>query len=340
MNAIVGLDIGSHTIKLIEIARNGNEFTLLAAGSMPTPSKTAVNPASVDNEAIASVIRQLIKETGVKTTDVNVALPESQVFTRVISMPKLSNKELATSIQWEAEQYIPLPLDQVNLDFSILRDGSNTKTGKMDVLLVAAPHVLIDRYMTILDMAELTAVAAETEIIAFSRSLIRSVPINKNVLILSLGAQTTDIAIGRNGILTFTRSISAGGDAITRAIAQAFEFSTIQAEEYKKTYGLKKDVLEGKLVVAIQPIIDTIANEMKRAIAFFEETYEEEHIDVVLLSGGSAKLPGLVPYLTQIGGKETQLANPWVGITKDIRFSALNTEGPVFSVAVGLAVRT
>lgn len=339
MNSLVGLDIGSHTTKLIELTKNGSEYSLSAAGSMPTPPKSGTAGTQVDLEAVSYVVRQLIKETGVKTTDVNVALPESQVFTRVISMPQLSTKELASSIQWEAEQYIPLPLDQVNLDYVILRGADNSKTGKMDVLLVAAPKSLIQRYMTILDMVELNAVAAETEIIASTRALTRSVPANKNILIISIGAQSTDLAIVRGGILAFTRSISAGGDAMTRAITQTFEFSVLQAEEYKKTYGLKAEILEGKLARAIAPIMDTVVSEMKRAIAFFEETYKDERIDVILLSGGSAKLPGLVPFIAQTSGKETQMANPWVGITKDIRFSVLNNEGCVFSVAVGLALR-
>lgn len=335
----IGLDIGSHAVKLIEISRTPTGIQLLAAGSMPTPPKALTSPVAADLEALAYVIKQLVKETGAKSEEVNVALPESQVFTRVIDVPQLSSRELTSAIQWEAEQYIPLPLDQVNMDFTIIRDAKMTGTGKMEVLLVAAPKALIERYMSLLEMADLVPIAAETEIIAYSRSLAKSVANLKNVMIISIGAQTTDLAILHGGLLIFARSVAAGGDALTRALAQNLDFTSVQAEEYKRTYGLQKGVLEGKLVIALEPIMGTVLNEVKRAIAYFGERYANERIEAIVLSGGSAKLPGIVSYMTESVNIETQLANPWVGIQKDARFGVLNSEGTAFAVAVGLALR-
>ncbi|MBP9814659.1 pilus assembly protein PilM, partial [Candidatus Woesebacteria bacterium] len=174
MKSLLGLDIGSHSIKLIEIARSGSTNTLLAAGSIPTPPKALSSPLEGDRQAIAAAIRQLIHDTGAKSSSVALALPESQVFTRVIQVPALSSRELTSAISWEAEQYIPLPLDQVNIDYSVLRDAKETGTDKMDVLLVACPKTLLEKYLSIIEMAELIPVAAETEIIATSRALVRS----------------------------------------------------------------------------------------------------------------------------------------------------------------------
>lgn len=339
MDSIIGLDIGSHSIKLVEIGRRKDEAILLAAGSIPTPPKAilAVNPE--DLESIATVVKKLWKETGAMTKNVNIALPESQVFTRVIEVPQLSDRELTSAIKWEAEQYIPLPLDQVTVDFTILREARETGTNKMEVLLVASPKTLVEKYVTILELAELTPVAVETEIIAASRSLIRSTGSVRTVMIVSLGAQTTDLAILRNGIFSFTRSISSGGEALSRAVAQAFGFEISQAEEFKKTYGIEKDKLEGKLLTAVAPIMDTIISEMKRAIAYYQEKYKDENIGVAIISGGTAKVPGMVVYMAEKLGVEVQLANPWLGIVRDPRFHVLDAEGPVFSVAVGLAFR-
>lgn len=339
MNSILGLDIGSHNVKLIELAKDTSGVTLLAAGSMPTPPKTLSSNLDIDQQALAHLIRELIKGTGAKTTDVNISLPESQVFTRVIEMPSLSTRELTSAIKWESEQYIPLPMDQVNMDFTILSDGKDSGNGKMKILLVAAPKALTERYMQIMELAELTPIAAETEIIALSRCLVRSVPTVPNIMILSFGAQTTDIAIVKKGTLTFTRSMSAGGDALTRAISESLDFTLLQAESYKKTYGLDKSVLEGKIVAVVKPVMETIIAETKRAIGFFEETYKNEHISVMLLTGGNSKLPGLIPYLAENTGIEVQQGNPWVGIRKDPRFSVLDSEGPLFAVAIGLALR-
>jgi type IV pilus assembly protein PilM len=340
MSAVIGLDIGSHNIKLIELENKGSTSTLLSAGSMPTPPKSVSSTLSVDEQSLIFVIQTLIKETGAKASDVNIALPESQVFTRVIEVPSLSQRELSSAIRWEAEQYIPMPIDQVNIDYTILRDARDTATGKMDVLLVAAPKTLVNRYMNIIDQLNLTPISAETEIIASSRALVRSTPTLKYIMVVSFGAQTTDIAIIRSGIILFTRSVAAGGDSLSRALTQTLDFNLIQAEEYKKTYGLSASVLEGKLLTAFRPIMDTIIEEIRRAIGFFEEKQKGDHIEAILLSGGSAKLPGLVPFIAESLGVEVQIANPWVGITKDNRFSILNSEGPLFSVAVGLALRT
>ncbi len=339
MSSVIGLDIGSHTIKMIELAYDKGEYSLLAAGNAPTPPKALTSNVAADTEAVAVSIKKLLKDAGCKSKSVNVALPESQVFTRVIEVPPLSARELTSAIQWEAEQYVPLPLDQVNIDFTVLRDAKQTGRNVMEVLLVAAPKALLDRYLTIIEYADLSPNGAETEIIAASRGLIRSTQNIRNVMVVSLGAQTTDLAILRGGVLAFTRSISAGGEALSRAVAQGLDFNLSQAEEFKKTYGLEPDKLEGKIVAAAKPIMDTIIVEMKRAMAFFQEKYKEERVESIILSGGTARLPGMVVYIAESMGTETQLANPWVGIRKDARFGVIESEGPTFTVAVGLALR-
>jgi len=339
MNTTIGLDIGSHSIKLIELAKEGNQVALLAAGSMPTPPKSLSSSLQSDVESLAVAVKQLMRDTGAKSRDVNIALPESKVFTRVIEVPQLSPRELTSAIKWEAEQYIPLPLDQVNLDYTILRDGKTTGTNKMEVLLVAAPKTLIDRYLTIVELSGLHAAGAETEIIATSRAVARSMPTVKTIMIVSLGSQTTDIAIIKNGTLTFTYSVSAGGEAITRSIAQSLDFNLTQAEEYKRTYGLQADKLEGKIIAAAKPIMDTIVNEMKRAVAFYEEKNKDQPIETIMLGGGTSRLPGMIIYLAQAMNYEVQLVNPWIGIVREPRFNVLQNEGPNFCIAVGLALR-
>lgn len=341
MTSNIGLDIGSRSIKLIELEKQGNAINLLSAGSMPAPAKTLNLTVEADAEAMAFTIKKLVKATGARSRSVNISLPESQVFTRVIEMPPLSDKELASALQWQAEQYIPLPLDQVNMDFSVLRGVRETGTNKIEVLLVASPKALIERYLNYLELAELNAEAIETEIIAVSRSLLRSMTTVRSALVVSLGHQTTDLAILRQGVLAFTRSISAGGDAISRALEQGLGLEISQAEEFKKAYGLEPDKLEGKILAAVKPVMDTIISELRRSIAFYQERNPNERVEVILLAGGSAKIPGMVVFIAEnMGlGIEVQLANPWLGINRDKRFSVLDADGPSFCVPVGLALR-
>lgn len=339
MATALGLDIGSHSLKLIELVKDKSSVNLLAAGSVRTPANALTSGNPADILAVAEAIKKLIKETGAKAEKVNIALPESQVFTRIIEVPELSSRELTSAIKWEAEQYIPLPLDKVTVDFNILRTAKETGTNKMEVLLVASPKVVIEKYLSILEQADIVVDSVETEIIATSRALSRSLTNIKTGLVVSLGAQTTDFAILRQGVMAFTRSISAGGEALSRALAQGLGFEMIQAEEFKKTYGLEKDKLEGKIVMAAKPIMDTIIGEITRAMAFYQEKYRNEEIKLVTLCGGTARLPGLVIYLAQSLNLEVQIANPWIGIGREARFRVLDNEGAVFTVAVGLALR-
>lgn len=339
MNTALGIDIGSHTIKVIEIASDKNGATLINAATIPTPPKVIGSSSEIDIATVATAVRKVVHDIGTKSKSVHLALPESQVFTRVIEVPQLSRQELSSSIKWEAEQYIPLPLDQVTMDFSILRESKDTGTNMMQVLLVAAPKILLDKYISYIEHADLGVVSIETEIISACRAVARSVSTVKTAMIVSLGAQTTDLAIMRNGVIAFTRSISAGGESLSRALVQGLGFHQNQAEEFKKTYGLDRRHLEGKIVEAVRPIMDTIISEIKRAMAFYQEKYNGDRVDVVALSGGTARLPGMVVFMAEQIGIETQIANPWVGIKKDARFAALDNEGPIFCVAAGLALK-
>lgn len=340
MGISLGLDIGSHSIKLVELARDGKNLKLLTAGSILAPAKSATANLTADLEALAVVIKKLINDTGCKSRNVNIALPEAEVFTRVIEMPSLSSRELASALQWEAEQYIPLPLSEVNLDYSILRDVKTTGINKMDVLLVACPKTLLERYLKFLELAGLFVDNVETEIIAVTRALNPTLTRLPAALIVSLGAQTTDLAIIRAGVLNSIRSVSAGGNAVSRALSQTLGLELGQAEEFKKTYGLEKDKMEGKIVAAAFPVINIIISEIARAIGFYQEKHPGEILKTLILTGGTAKTPGLVKYLVeQIGGSiEVQLANPWLEINKDTRFNVLENEGSTFTVAVGLAL--
>ena len=182
----------------------------------------------------------------------------------------------------------------------------------------------------------------ETEIISASRALLPPTTIGKplTLMVVNMGAKSTDLSILKAGIIAFTRSMPTGGESFTKALAQDFGFPMPQAEEYKKTYGLEKDKLEGKVFRSLQPLFNVIVDEVKRAITFFQNKFPDEIISTIIISGGSAKLPGLVSTLVDAVGIETQVGNPWVRIDKDpARFAKLEEEGSVFVVAAGLAMR-
>lgn len=336
-----GLDIGTHSIKAVQLRHTSPKPTLVAAGTVITPNKSLVSESHEDQELIASAIRKLIGEARISTKKVVVALPESQVFTRVVELPHLSDHELSSAINWEAEQYVPVPLSEVQMDWQILsRPAKSEDKSKMEVLLVAAPKMLIERYLKVVKLCELTPIALETEITAVARSLVPTIEYSPTTLIISIGASTTDLCIVRAGQIAFTRSIATGGTALARAVAQDLGFEMDQAEEYKKTYGLDVSQLEGKVMQAIKPVFDLIVNEIRRALAYYAGKQPSDPVKRAVLSGGSAKLPGIVVYLANALGIEVQIGNPWTSVAlPQAQQDKLIDSGPTYAVSVGLALK-
>lgn len=334
-----GLDIGSNSIKVVELARRGDHLALVAAGTTPTPPNALISEANEDLVALAETIKKLHRDIRLTSNHVVLALPEAQVFSRVVEMPNLTEAEVASAIKWEAEQYVPIPLSEVNIDWQIL-SSPDPKSNKIDVLLVAAPTMLVNKYLQVLKMADLHAISFETEIIAVSRSLVSNTVGSPTTLIISIGASTTDLTAVRGGQISFTRSIATGGMALTRAVAQDLGFEMDQAEEYMKTYGLDSTQLEGKLTAAIKPVFDVVVNEIRRAVAYYIGKNPNDPIKRIIVSGGAAKLPGMVVYLAEELGIEVQMGNPWEGVElPETLSSKLVDAGPTYAVAVGLAMK-
>lgn len=345
-----GLDFGSHTLKAVELTKHGEDFHLMAFGSTPTPAGVVLSESELDQKELVKAIGHLVKEIGIKNRNVATAFPESQIFTRVIEIPAMSEKELASAIRWEAEQYVPMPLSDVKISWMVLEKGKTQKakgksengTVKMKVLLVAAPLTLIDRYMKIMRLSGLTPIAFETEIVAIARAFSPKKDQVPPTMIVSIGASTTDLCIVDRGIIQFTRSIGTGGVALARAVAQELGFEMTQAEEYKKSYGLLENQLEGKIMNTIKPVFDVIVNEIDRARLSYQTHQATSVMKRVVLTGGSAQLPGIVVYLAENLGVEVQIGNPWenVIIPEKLKEKADQLENQVnYAVAVGLAMK-
>lgn len=333
-----GLDIGTSSIKAVWFSRETKGFFLQAAQTIPAPLRGMNSESPLDQEEMAKAIRAIVTEAKISTRYVNVALPENQVYTRVIEMPPLSDKELSSAIYWEAEQYIPVPLSTITLDYKVLKRPQGGNLEKMQVLLVGAPTAVIDKYETVLNLAGLSINAVETELLSLVRALVVEEQ-SPATLLVAIGAVSTSLAIIHNNMLVFAYSLPTGGVALSRAIASDFGFAIQQAEEYKKVYGLADSTVGGKIGKVTEPILSSILTEMKKALSFYGNKFPDDPIKQIILSGGSARLPGLATYFTSNTGIETATANPWKilveqEVTKDIIENA-----PEYTIAVGLAMR-
>lgn len=339
LNKSIGLDIGLTNIKAISLSRQNNNFVLDGFSVMPSPPKGIFSEAPSDEAELAAAIKKTVDNLKVNNKSVNIAFSDNKVYTKVIEMPVLSDKELSHAIYWEAERHIPVALSTITLVWSVLKRPIGTSTDeKMQVLVVGAPTNLISKYQKILQMAKLTLNSIETETLAIVRVLVS--PGLPPTMIVSIGAVNTSLAIIRDGILVFTYSIPTGGNAISKSIEADFGLTQSQSEEYKKTYGFSKVGAGQKVGKSAEPILSSILLETKKALAFYSQKYKNDSlIQQILLSGGTARLPGIDIYFAENLGIETVVANPWkIFGGRPLPSDILNNSSD-FTVALGLAMR-
>lgn len=335
---MVGLDIGSKTIKAVELAREGENWKLLASGVIGH-SGDAVEHLKEDKElsSLAEIIKKLFNEARISSKTVAVSIPESQVFTRTITFPMLTDQEIDSAVQWEAEQYIPIPLKEAVIQHQILERRENATPPGVSVLLVAAPRTLVEKYTRVAQLAGLVPTGAESSLMAATRAL---APLDRTVMIIDLGARSTDMAIVKNGMLSFSRSVATAGEALTRSVAQTLGVEYQQAEAYKRTYGLASNQLEGKVKGALDPVFKMVTDEIKKAIHFYQTEEKGEAPKTVILSGGTSGMPEAVGVLTNLLGLEVVVANPFQNVVVESGAAkTLAPFAPLYSIAVGLAMR-
>lgn len=334
----VGLDIGSKTIKIIELDKKGSGWSLKGAGVVGYSGNSPENfTDEKELTAMSDIVRKLVNEARVSKRNVILSLPESQVSTQLIKFPLLSDKEIASAVKWEAEQHIPFPIDDAVVQHKVIERNEQKTPPEVIVLLLAAPQALVEVYMTVAKMAGLEVKAVETELVALSRSL---APLDKTVLIMDLGARSTDIGICRKGNLMFTRSIATGGEAFTRAIGQSMSMDVSQAEQYKKTYGLSQAQLEGKVKTALEPVINMVVDEVKKAIHFYKTEEKAQSPQSIILTGGGTGLNELVSVLSAKLGLEVVIGNPFSKVDLSATASKnIANYAPLYAAAVGLGIR-
>jgi len=342
---VVGLDLGVHNFKGVEVKKDKGKLELVKFGMGEAAGSNLLSGSDVELAKYSQALKTFFDESGFTTPNVVVAIPESGVFTRVIKVPKMTDKELKSAVPYEAEQYIPLPLKDVNFDYQVLDETKETKDNKgtMEVLLVAATKSLVEKYVKIIKDARLIPIGLEPETLALSRVVGDTKDQPNPSVIVTIDTNSTTVIVTYKGVVRFTRNISTGGDALTRAIVQSLGFDFTQAEEYKKTYGLDANQVDGKVFTAIKPVFDIILGEIKRAFFFYTTHNSDVNIRRVVVCGGTALMPGLLYYLTTNLNLEVELADPWQKITfpsklaKEKQF--LSEKGPFFVTAVGLATK-
>lgn len=340
-NKSVGLDIGLNEIKAVSLSRQGTtSYALNGFSVLPSPPKGMLSESPLDEQEMAIAVKKTVDNLKINSKKVSIALSDTQVYTKVIDMPVLSDKELSLAIYWEAERHIPVALSSITLVWDVLkRPASVSGDEKMQILMVGAPTVLIDKYQKVLQMAGLTLSSIETETLAIVRNLVT--PNFPPTVIVNIGAINTSLAIIREGILVLTYSIPTGGNAIERSIEEDLGVTLAQSEEYMKTYGYSREGEAGQRVAkAAEPIFISILQEIRKAIAFYSQKYKDDNvISQILLSGSTSHLLGVDKFFIENLGIQTTVANPWNILGSTPLPPQIANGSSDFTIALGLAMR-
>lgn len=339
MTAYFGLDIGSSSIKVTQSSLMGTKgFTLDAVGLAMNPAGSTdfANPAVAAK--VGPAIKQLLSDAKIKEKRVVVSIAESRVYSRILTMPQMSEAELSSAIKWEAEQFVPIPVAEVELDFSIVQPSAGSGSDKkMLVYLVAAPKKYLQSMVDFLTSIGLEPIAIESEMVAVSRSLTFGAAATTS-LIVHMGAMSSVMAIVDTNSLTFSYVTESGGVALTRALAQSLALPLPQAEEYKRTYGLDSTQLEGKVRTGLLIILEGIVSEIRKAMEYHLSS-RKSHVQRIVLTGGGAYLPQLTSYLSEtFAGIEVVVGDPFA-LAHPGRTTVIPRERVVYSVSVGLSQR-
>ena len=354
-NQLVGLDIGSHAIKLVEIEDTKKGRILKNFGIIGLPQDAIVEGAIKEMEIVSSAIKTLYKNLKIKNKNVVTSISGYSVIVKKISIQKRAEAELDASIQDEAEQYIPFDINDVNLDYEILSppdeegaekkaEGEKAERGLMDVMLVAAKKDIVEDYVSLLHLTGLSPAILDVDAFALQNAFeMSSEKIAGCYALVNVGAEELGINAIKNGVSIFTRDASYGGYQINEAIMSKFDVSYEDAEKIKLG-GTKIDHKDkGALEEIFTSVISGWVNEIKRALDFLATTYPDETIEKIVISGGSCRFPGFQKYLEL----ETEIPvielNPFGNLqVNDKAFDPkyLTYMAPQAAIAVGLALRS
>jgi type IV pilus assembly protein PilM len=341
-DALLGLDIGSHAVKLVHLASAKGTYRLKHLGICRLPPNVIVEGAIKDPAAVQDAIKSLTGNLKTKVKGVATSISGYSVIIKKIELPQMTPEELSENIQVEAEQYIPFNVEDVNIDFQIL--GSSPEKGdRMEVMLVAAKKEVIEDYSGILRKAGLAPEVIDVDFFALENAFEVNYTAGESggVALVDIGANKMNINVLKNGVSMFNRDASVGGHQITQDIQDRFGLDYEEAEKIKLGIPSPKVPVQDLEAIFVAAAT-TWATEVKRAIDFFYATYPDEMINQVLLSGGSSRLPGLDALLHKDTNIPTALFNPLARIDLDEKIfdrEYLDYIAPQMAVAVGLALR-
>lgn len=333
------LDIGTTAVRVVQLKQTGDTWSLVKYGSAPVDIKVATSDAPEDQRRLGEVITNLLTQAGITARNVVAGIPSNKTFATVVDLPDLPPAELASTIKYQAEQFIPMAIDEVKIDWAIL-GKSLRDPSKIEVLLASVANKFSESRLDMIEGLGLNVVALEPDSLALVRSL---VPVGSKDahMIVDFADFTTDIVIVLDGAPRLVRSIPVGMQTLAKAAMQNLNIDNNQALQFILKFGLYPDRLEGQILKSLDATLEQFCAEITKSAKFFQSRYPNVPISSIILSGYALTIPAFGEYLATKTGMAAVAGNPWgnVHFTNDLRDS-LQQLGPQFGVVVGLAERT
>jgi type IV pilus assembly protein PilM len=335
---VFGLDIGFSTVKIIQIEHTGNKYHVVGYGVGKFDSRAVKDGVIVEPEKLAEAVDELFKNGivgRITTRRVVTTIPATRTFTKTMTLPPISDEELTEAVNLEAEQYIPMPLGELYLDYNLIN-----KTDKnMEVLAVAAPKVIVDSHLDLIKILGLEPVAFDTSIGAAGR-LFESQNRHNDIpaVLIDFGSVSADITIHDNTVIV-TSTVPCGGDNFTDKIAKGLKVSDQEAHIIKTKYGITKSKKQKEILQALQPDLNQLEKEIKRMIRYYEErSGSKNKIGQLVTMGGGANMPGLSDYLTSVLRLPVRMCDPWADLHLGHLRPPTDAEKSMYVTSTGLAL--
>jgi len=341
---VVGLDISSTAVKILELSRSGNRYRVEAYAVEPLPPNSVVEKNITDVEAVGEAVRRAVKRAGSRCRNAAVAVAGSSVITKVVPMPNsLSDDEMNSQIELEADQYVPYPLEEVSLDFEVL-GPSETNPDTVDVLLAACRTETVDMRTAAVESGGLEAKVVDVEAYATENAyhlMLDQVPdqgVEKTVAVIDVGATMTTLNVLHDMKLIYTREQVFGGKQLTEEIMRRYGLSYEEAGMAKRQGGLP----ENYEPEVLEPFKEAMCQQVSRSLQFFFSSSQYNSVDQILLAGGSASIIGIAELIQERLGVDTAIANPFasMSLSSRVKPQALSNDAPALLIACGLALRS
>ena len=341
---LLGIDISSTSVKILELSRSGSKYRVESYAVEPLPPNSVVEKNITDAELVGEAIRRAAAKLATKTKNAACAVAGSAVITKVITMPaNLSENEMEGQIQMEADQYIPYPLEEINLDFQIMAPSDN-EPDKVDVMLAASRSDNVDIRVAALGVGGLTTKVVDVEAFALENAFALLSENNELigdshvVAVMDVGATTSTLSVLEDSKIIYTREQSFGGRQLTDEIQRRYGLSYEEAGLAKRQGGLP-DNYEPEV---LQPFMESMAQEVNRSLQFFYSSSQVGAVDHVVIAGGCASIPGISELIQSKIDTTVTIANPFQSMTVSsrVKSDALANDAPALMIACGLALRS